>query len=166
MPMRHAMLRRVLLAGCCALSLVSAATFAQPGGPMRGAATRSVSLYLGRERALAAAVDQRDRAAVEALIDDDFSARSPGSPDDLDREPWLRAMLGGHAGRTQVRDLSVREEGDVAVVSFLLDTGTGHAAKTQFVVDVWRSSAGKLLARYVAAGTGAPPPTGRPTGRE
>lgn len=159
------MQRRELLA---ALSLVTTPAFAQPGGsgPVRGAATRSVSLYLERERALASAIDRRDRAAVEALLADDFSARSPASPDVVDREPWLRSALGGRARASRVRDLAVREEGDVGVVSFLLDSGEGRSATTQFVVDVWKAPSGKLLARHVAAGLGAPRPTGRPTGRE
>jgi hypothetical protein len=141
--------------------------FAQPGGgPVRGTATRSVSLYLERERALAAAIDRHDRAAVESLLAADFTARSPAGPDVLNREPWLRSALSGRARESRVRDLAVKEEGDVAVVSFLLDSGEGRGATTQFVVDVWKSSAGKLLARHVASGAGAPPPPRRPTGRE
>lgn len=156
-------MRRRRFAAFWLVSLAATPAFAQPaGGPMRGAATRSVSLYLERERALASAIDRRDRAAVEALLADDFCARSPVSPDVLDREPWLRGALAGRARESRVRDLAVREEGDVAVVSFLLDSG----ATTQFVVDVWKTSAGKLLARHVAAGAGAPPPTRRPSGRE
>ena len=34
-----------------------------------------------------------------------------------------------------VRDLAVREEGDVAVVSFLLDT---PHQRTRFIVDMWK----------------------------
>lgn len=116
-------MRRRPFAAFWLASLAAMPAFAQPGGgPMRGAATRSVSLYLERERALASAIDRRDRAAVEALLADDFSARSPASPDVLDREPWLHATLGGRARESRVRDLAVREEGDVAVVSFLLDS--------------------------------------------
>jgi len=162
------MLRRLLLVGAfCSVGLAGLQAFAQPsGGPMRGAATRSVSLYLERERALASALDRRDRAAAEGLLADDFMARSPASPDALEREPWLRGALAGRAHESRVRDLAVTEEGDVAVVSFLLDTSEGRGARTQFVVDVWKASTGKLLARHVAAGAGAPPPPRRPSGRE
>lgn len=161
------MLRRLLLGVFCAVGLAPAAGLAQPGGgPMRGTATRSVSLYLERERALASAIDRRDRTTAEGLLADDFSVRSPAGPDTLDREAWLRGVLGGPARDSRVRDLAVMEEGDVAVVSFLLDSGDGRRATTQFVVDVWKASTGRLLARHVSAGTGAAPPTRRPTGRE
>ena len=162
-------MRRTLLIGAMAFAcLAGAPANAQPGGgPPRGAAaTRSVSLYLDRERALAEAIDQRDREAVSGLLADDFSARSPASPDPLDRESWLRAALAGRARDSRVRDLAVREEGDIAVVSFLLDLGAGRGARTQFVVDVWKASTGRLLARHIAAATGAPPPPQRPSGRE
>jgi hypothetical protein len=157
------MRRRLLLGAFCTAGVAPLRAFAQPGGgPLRGTATRSVSLYLERERTLAAALDRRDRAAVEGLLADDFTARTPASPDALDREPWLRAALGGRARESRVRDLTVREEGDVAIVSFLLDGG----ATTQFVVDVWKPSTGKLLARHVSVGTSAPAAPRRPTGRE
>ncbi|CAM3683039.1 nuclear transport factor 2 family protein [Roseateles saccharophilus] len=161
------MRRGVLLGALCLAGLAPALAFSQPGGgPMRGTATRSVSLYLERERALAAALDQRNRAAVEALLADGFTARSSAGPDVLERDAWLLSALGGRKRESRVRDLSVTEDGDVAVVSFLLDMGQGRGATTQFVVDVWKSSAGRLLTRHVAAGARTPPPPPRPNGRE
>jgi hypothetical protein len=67
-----------------------------------------------------------------------------------------------------VRDLSVREADDLAIVSFLLDRtpeGRGHGS-TWFVVDVWRRSTDRLIARSISRPAAAPPRPSRPSGKE
>ena len=67
----------------------------------------------------------------------------------------------------RVRDLAVREFGDVAVVSFFLDpTAHGKTRSPLYVVDVWRQAEHKLAVRYVSQPAHALQAPSRPRGRE
>ena len=140
------------------------------GAAAGGMATRSVSKYLGLERALQDGIAQRDRTAVLQVLAEDFEVRTSATPDAIAINEWLRRELASPGRDRIVRDLAVREFDDLAIVSFLLDSAgaPGHAkvSKTLFVVDVWRQSSGKLLTRYVERPASAPPASNRPTGRE
>jgi hypothetical protein len=140
------------------------------GGATTGMATRSVSKYLDLERRFQEALTNGDRKSVQSLLADDFEIRTLPSADSIGADEWLRRELGSHRHDGIVRDLGVREIDDVAVVSFLFEPapakGTAHSAPTLFVVDVWRQSSGKLLARYVDRPANPPPRQSRPSGRE
>jgi hypothetical protein len=155
------------------VALLPLCMLAQPLPPgVRGpqaAATRSVAAYLTLERALADAVQAGDRDAAQRMLADGFVARTGGNPASLTADDWLaRAMHGRPAG--VVRELAVDEFDDIAVVSFMQDerrTTSGRTVATsRYVVDVWRASTQKLLARYVAPPSRVAPPPVRPTGRE
>ena len=141
---------------------------AVPGGVVAGArsggqaATRSVSRYLDQERALIDALARRDTTALGALLAVDFVARSSASADVADSADWLaRELRSPRAGL--VRDLTVREADDLAVVSFLLDHP--GAKGSDFVVDVWRQSTGRLLSRSSSRAANAPARPAKPDGR-
>jgi len=150
-----------LLIGCAALALVTAGAgvHAQPvhAGGVAGAATRSVSHYLALERELDEALAARNDVVLSARVDAQFEFRTPASPDVRDRDDWRK-----HAARSRgrIRDLTVKEEGDVAVVSFLADAG----GKTRFVVDVWKGDV--LMSRNSAVAPEALRAPKRPSGRE
>jgi hypothetical protein len=149
---------------------------AQSGGPpgVRGAAggmaTRSVSRYLQLERELQDRLAGPHPADAKALLDDNFTWRSAQRPDMLDAVAWLQARHGGPKPPRQVRDLTVQEVDDLAVVSFLLESPAASAgaqrAPTLFVVDVWRQSSGRLLHRATDTPAHAPRPLDRPSGKE
>jgi hypothetical protein len=105
-----------------------------------------------------------------AMLADDFDVRVAASPDALDADTWLRREWALPPRERMVRDLSVREFDDLAVVSFLLDAvpsqRAGSVGATLFVVDVWRQSSGRLLARHVERPFAVPPRPPRPSGRE
>jgi hypothetical protein len=131
------------------------------------AATRSVSQYLELERSLAAALQERQRASVLAMLAADFELRSAESLDAISAADWLASQMKPGAATTLVRDLSVREFGEAAIVSFYLDgTGPGSRRSTLYVVDVWRQPERKLAVRYVSQPTRALPAPTRPRGRE
>jgi hypothetical protein len=152
-----------------ALSIVGLpiAAAAQPSrGAVGGLATRSVSHYLDFERGLLNDLARRDRAAVQGRLAEDFASRSPDSDEVHAAEEWLTKEFAAPPGRL-VRDLSVREADDLAIVSFLLDrTPVGRGASTWFVVDVWRRSTDRLIARSISRPAAAPPRPNRPTGKE
>lgn len=164
--------RRAAVLALTVCTLIPAA-LAQPGVPgMRGAgggmATRIVSNYLDRERSLQEALEQRQRAAVAAFLVDDFTLRTSASEDVESADDWLRREFTSAPSAGLVRDLSVREVDDVAVVSFLLDRGPAgrRTASTWFVVDVWRQSAQRLLSRSMSRAVGASTKPSRPSGKE
>ena len=97
----------------------------------RISATRSVSRYLGLEREVQQALAARDEAALQSRVDEAFEYRTPASDETRDRAAWLH---GASRAQARIRDLTVREEGELAIVSFLADARQG---KTHFVVDVW-----------------------------
>jgi len=138
-------------------------------GPAAGAATRSVSRYLDLEHALQEAIASQDVAGVQRLLADDFEARFASSPDAIQKEQWVRQQI-AEARRTRLRQISLREFDDVAVTSFLLQDSKadGSAARgpTLFVVDVWRQSTGRLLARYADPIARPPALPDRPSGRQ
>ena len=174
---RWASVHRWITVSLLATWFAGTAATAQPGpptgvrgGPVGGMATRSVSKYLGLERALQEGLTDRKRASVRALLADDFELRTAASPDVIGVDEWLRRELAAAAHDRLVQDLAVRELDDVAVVSFLLEPArarpAGRAVVTMFVVDVWRQSPSKLMSRYIVQPAAAPAPRARPTGRE
>lgn len=126
---------------------------AQPVHAGGAAATRSVSRYLALERELQEAVVAGDSAALQDRVAPDFTYRSPATPDVLDRDAWF-SRESRHP--VVVRDLTVREDGDVAVVSFLMGR--------RFVVDLWKGD--RLMARSAATTREAARAPSRPSGRE
>lgn len=157
------MLRSRLLV-TLALLVAMGATSAQPAGAMHGMATRSVSHFLARERTLSESLDRQDRAAASAMLAEGFTARSASGVELVDADRWLDEEAKHRTRERFVRELSVQEAGDIAIVSFLLDESAGRRTATRFVVDVWKSD--RLLSRLSALAVGAPAPTRRPSGRE
>jgi ketosteroid isomerase-like protein len=134
-------------------------------------ATRSVSTYLGLERGLADALRRGDRDAVLKQLSNDFTAYTPTANDEgQSANAWLASELRHPASETWVRDLNVREIGELAMVSFLLDQRYQRGGKTTsttfYVVDVWRQTPQQLLARYVSRPTHVAPRPARPSGKE
>ena len=137
-------------------------------GVANGAATRSVSRYLGLERSLEESLMRRDLPAAAALLADDFELRSATNVDTESSEVWLKREFASRQHEGIVRELSVREFDDIAIVSFLLDKGptSRPVSATFFVTDVWRQSTQRLLARSIALAADAQKRATRPSGRE
>jgi len=158
------------------LPFLSVSAWAQPQpppdvrGPASGLATRSVSTYLALERELLDALSQRNRAAALRMISEDFAVSSATEMDEISAADWLKQELENPRTSAGVRNLNVREFGDIAIVNFLLDSkhvvNRRSVTSTHYVIDVWRRAPHQLLARYVSVPVGAPPIPTRPTGRE
>jgi hypothetical protein len=139
------------------VALAAQAVHAQPMRGMGEAATRPNAHYRDLEVALQEAIAARDTPAVMARVAPRFEFRTPASADTLDRAAWLKAQL---RRAVRIRDVSVREEGEMAIVSFLADAPRG----TRFVVDVWKGD--QLVARYAARAQEAARAPSRPSGRD
>lgn len=145
-------LRWVLAAAIAAAALPAATQPARGAGGV--AATRGVSQYYASERALEQALVQRDRDALDSLLDPDFQARLlPRDP--VARDAWMAGVARKQPAR--IHDLSVHEFEDGAVASFLLDVPLANA-RVRAVVDVWKN--GKLRSRTESAAAGAQPAQG------
>ena len=142
--------------GLLAAALAAAAAARAAGGPNLQHATRQGQAVGQLEQALLDAQRSQDRTALEQLLSEDFLmivAQAPDQP--VDRDDWLDASL--RAGAWDLRDLAVRNVGDVALASFVLVPANGRAAPVPvFVVDAWRrAGSGWLLEqRHAALATG------------
>ena len=119
------------------------------------------------------ALETRNRDAAARLLADDFELRSATTGSDAtSATDWLQQELRTRAQAGMVREMSVREYEDIAVVTFLLDRRDARPGKgavtvtTLYVVDVWRQSSHRLLARHVSRPSRFIPYAGRPSGRE
>src|SRR5215470_20032202 len=82
-------------------------------------ATRQVTLFTGLEKQLLQAVQKKDKAALEAMLADDFEITMPHA-DALAGEDWLDSILAkDFTLRTFVISrMSVADLGDYAVVKY------------------------------------------------
>jgi putative salt-induced outer membrane protein YdiY len=95
---------------------------------------------LAHERALADAVQKRDRAQLEQLLADDYVLR--GAPD-IDRTTWLKNSLTLCWGnRADIDGFELRQQDDVAIVSFVLTfyvdpLSCRPAVLRSLITDIW-----------------------------
>jgi hypothetical protein len=154
--------RSVVLA---ALALLVPALLHAQAPAARGAAapatlTRSASKYQSLEFALIQAAADGDQAQLARLLPDDFEVWSAERTGAVSRQAWLQTAT--RVRDTRIRDLTVREFGDIAVVSFLQTHTSGPGpTSTTFVVDVWSQSAGTLTVRYLSTPARPAPNQGR-----
>lgn len=113
------------------------------------AVTRDVTEYKSREQALIAFIGDKENQQMP-LLADDFEVWSDKSRDWQSKDDWLKTAR--QQANFNIRNLSVRQMDDFAIVNFLLES-TDRLDKersTQFVVDIWRQSTNKLSVRYIS----------------
>jgi len=111
--------------------------------------TRDVTEYTAREQALIAIIGDKENQQM-LLLADDFEVWSDKSRDWQSKDDWLKTAR--QQANFNIRNLSVRQMDDFAIVNFLLETTDrqGKKRSTQFVVDIWRQSTNKLSVRYIS----------------
>lgn len=120
-------------------------------------ATRQVTLFNGLEKKMLGAVQKKDKAAVQALLSDDFEIAMPDA-DPLPGDDWLDAVMANDFSLKSfvIRQFSVVDLGDSAIVKFDRLQQAAYKGKDEsgefFVVDLWKKSGDswKLANRYVA----------------
>lgn len=139
-------------------------------------ATKQVALFTGLEKQMLQAIRKKDKAALEAMLGDDFEIAMPDA-DLLAGEDWVDSVTGKDFALKSfvVRQMSVADLGDAAVVKYNRIQQAAFKGKNQsgefFVVDLWKKSGDlwKLANRYVAkvsAVAPSPRTQPKPTGKE
>ena len=121
------------------------------GGPVGGGMlTRSASKYQALETRIQQALQARTASELDALVPADFEATSAERAGAQSRDEWQHAGAVPAARTFRIRELTVREFGPQAIVSFLLERQRAGATvpSTTFVVDVWDTVADTLQVRY------------------
>jgi len=116
--------------------------------------TRSATKYRELEYKLLQALQDRDNKVVNKILSDDFEESSAEKSGATTREEWQRAWFAKKLQSFGIREIAVREYGEVAVVSFLQSQQIESAGKisgtTVFVIDVWNPSIDTLKVRYIS----------------
>jgi hypothetical protein len=123
------------------------------GAPGQTTLTRSASKYQSLELTLIQALQDRSDSQLNTILSSDFEVWSAETSGPTSRADWQKAAFASRGQPRAIRSLTVREFGDTAVVSFLLqdDSSSGSATRTLFVVDVWTEGTNRLNVRYVSA---------------
>lgn len=129
---------------------------AEPARRVVPTVTRTVQQFSTLENAWLDAVQQRDAAAIDKIVGDDFELRTaaaPGRP--TARAQWLQQALATAPFQSSIEQMATHEYGELMIVSFLwkLDVAKKSALPRQvFVVDTWKQSDGswKVVTRYAA----------------
>lgn len=120
--------------------------------------TRLVSVLLQLERQLYAGIQNKDKAAITALLDDEFEIWTPnGTGDPLPLEDWLAEVTGDYNLKSfKFSELSARDFGQVVLFKCVLDQKAELKGKDEsgnyFIVDAWvkNGDSWKLSDRYVS----------------
>jgi ketosteroid isomerase-like protein len=137
-------------------------------------ATRQVATFAGLEMQLLQAVVKKDKAALTAMLTDDFALEMPDA-DRIAGEDWVDSVIDKDfvLQKFGVRQTSVIDLGNAAVVKYeRLQQATYKGAKDSgefFVVDLWKKDGDtwRLANRYVSKvssvvpAQSAPKPTGK-----
>jgi ketosteroid isomerase-like protein len=139
-------------------------------------ATKQVTLFTELERQLLQAVQKKEQARLEEMLEDDFEIAMPDA-DPLAGEDWVDAVMDKDFSLKSffIRQMSVAEQGACAVVKYQRVQqaswkGTNSSGEF-FVVDLWKKNGDtwKLADRYVAKLRALPPEhkiQAKPTGKE
>lgn len=139
-------------------------------------ATKQVTVFTGLEKQLLEAVQKKDKAALQAMLTDEFAIHMPDA-DPLASEDWLDSVMSKDfiLKRFVLRQMSVADLGGAAVVSYDRLQESTFAGQNDggefYVVDLWKKDGEnwKLADRHVAkVGSTAAMPKGpvKPTGKQ
>ena len=139
-------------------------------------ATKQVTMFSNMEKQMLQAVQKKDKAALEAMLTDEFAIEVPDA-DMLPGEDWLDSVMSKDFTLKSfvIRQMSVADLGDSAVVKYDRIQESTYKGKPDggefFVVDLWKKSGDtwKLANRYVAKVSSTPyMPKGpvKPTGKQ
>jgi hypothetical protein len=112
------------------------------------------------------AAQDKDPAALNRVVADDFHVWTSAAPGKIPREEWFAGIFGRKVLSSHLRQLAVRNlSPEIAVVSFVKTETYQQTATPQteeyFVVDIWINAGSgdnwRCTDRYVSEIKGAPP---------
>lgn len=149
---------------------VSLLSFAQqpPGtaGTRVVTTTRLVAVFTQLESQLMTAVQNKDQAAFDRLLDQNFQEWTPQPPGEpIPRADWM--LRAARPQSFELRQMAVVPAGNDQLVSFVLEEQVGGKPRDSFIVDLWTPDGPtwRLTNRYRAEISRIPRHT-RPTGKE
>jgi ketosteroid isomerase-like protein len=139
-------------------------------------ATKQVAVFTGLEKQMLQAIQKKDKAALEAMLDEDFAIEMPDA-DSLAGPDWVDSIMAKDFTLKSfiIRQMSAVQLGDAVLVNYdrvQEATSKGNAVSGEFfVVDLWKKAGDswKLANRYVAKVTATPvmpKADKRPTGKQ
>jgi hypothetical protein len=173
MPVRSLVFTSIILAASLAVSAQEPVK--PPLNPRIITATRQVTLFSGLERQLLQTVQKKDKAALQAMLTEEFQVEMPNA-DPMPGEDWVDSVMAKDftLKSSAIREVSVVDLGNAAVVKFerrqdAINKGKADSGEF-FVVDVWKKDgdAWKLANRFVSRSSVSAAPKGpiRPTGKQ
>jgi Domain of unknown function (DUF4440) len=124
--------------------------------------TRLVTVFSELETEWLQGGQQKDSAALERLLGEDFLELSPNVVGPVPREDWQRRALAQELQSFRLHQMAVRSlNEETAVASFVLSesvqSGGALQERSSFVVDVWARTSGRWVCtgRYVSPLSGA-----------
>ena len=118
--------------------------------------TRLVAMFSELENQLLNAVHNKDQAALDKFLSDEFQVWRPKS-DPVPREDWVKQAESENAAGSRIENMAVRGlNDDTSVASFVLTESSEATkrpiARQYFVVDVWQKTAQgwRLTDRYIS----------------
>jgi len=126
-------------------------------------ATKQVTIFMGLERQMLQAVQKKDKAGLEAMLDEDFTIEMPNA-DPLAGEDWIASVMAKDYSLKSftVRQMSAVDEGSFVLVKFDRVQESTWSGKPDggefFVVDLWKKDgdAWKLASRFVSKVSSVP----------
>lgn len=138
--------------------------------------TRYMTIFIRLERQLYTAIQHKDKAAISALLTDDFEVWTPNqNGDPIPLEEWLSEVTGNYDLKSfKLSQTSAKDFKDVVLYKFVLNLSAASNGKDQsgdyFVVDAWKmdGDSWKLSDRYISKITSqaAAPAAAKPTGKQ
>ncbi len=139
-------------------------------------ATKQVTLFTGLEQQMLQAVQKKDKAALEAMLNDDFAIEMPDA-DPLVAEDWIASVMAKDYSLKSftIRQMSAVDGGSFVLVKFDRVQEATSKGKPEggefFVIDLWKKAGDswKLANRFVSKVSSVPftPKTdARPTGKQ
>ena len=165
--------RTTILASLLAVLACSSSLSAQGSGHIE-TRTRLVSQFSSLQTQWMDAIKQKDSAALDRLLSEDFEIWTPDHSGPIPREDWQAQALAENLKGFRITNMAVKSPRDgVAIESFRLETTTSRNGSevTQqfFVVNLWISDkdAWSCTDSYVSPVQAAPKTApAKPTGKE
>ncbi len=128
--------------------------------------TRFMKVFMEQETQLMQAVQDKNSAQLEKLLDSSFEMRTSqraGVP--VPRAEWMKSAVEHASGEYTVTQMAVQEIGNVAIASFVLNPSASSkgTASAAFIVDTWvpEGEGWKLRVRYASPVGGTTPRASR-----